>query len=187
MNQAFDDGVRRFDENPRRNAYITRLNNCNCIFTAICLDLHDVNKIFHGICLVLCPSLPALLAILTTRKWFTERNRRPRSLTRGAGSSCHRERHLRNRGVRSCGRHQEGFYQHPGIKILSKNQNSLGTRDRGLRVRTDLLTAFPRIKAAGQDPFAMAQEVTQVGYKIMKGKAPESKTILIPVTLVVLA
>ena len=30
----------------------------------------------------------------------------------------------------------------------------------------------------------MAQEATQVGYKIMKGRAPESKIILIPVTLV---
>jgi len=125
------------------------------------------------------------------------------------------------------------FNQHPDIKILSKDQNSLGTRDGGLRVMTDLLTAFPKIDAvfaindpaaigsdlaarqaqrkdlfvvgvdgspdavnalkepgslfaatAAQDPFAMAQKATQIGYEIMKGKPLESKTILIPVTLV---
>jgi ribose transport system substrate-binding protein len=125
------------------------------------------------------------------------------------------------------------FNQHPDIKILSKDQNSLGTRDGGLRVMTDLLTAFPKIDAvfaindpaaigsdlaarqaqrkdlfvvgvdgspdavnalkepgslfaatAAQDPFAMAQKATQIGYEIMNGKPPESKTILIPVTLV---
>jgi ribose transport system substrate-binding protein len=131
------------------------------------------------------------------------------------------------------GRRHEGSYQHPDIKILSKDQNSLGTRDGGLRVMTDLLTAFPKIDAvfaindpaairsdlaarqaqrkdlfvvgvdgspdavnalkepgslfaatAAQDPFAMAQKATQIGYEIMNGKPPESKTILIPVTLV---
>lgn len=125
------------------------------------------------------------------------------------------------------------FKQHPDIKILSKDQNSMGTRDGGLRVMTDLLTAFPKIDAvfaindpaaigsdlalgqaqrqdcfvvgvdgspdavsalkepgslfaatAAQDPFAMAQKATEIGYEIMSGKAPESKTILIPVTLV---
>jgi ribose transport system substrate-binding protein len=125
------------------------------------------------------------------------------------------------------------FNQHPEIKILSKDQNSMGTRDGGLRVMTDLLTAFPKIDAvfaindpaaigsdlalrqaqrqdcfvvgvdgspdavsalkepgslfaatAAQDPFAMAQKATEIGYQIMNGKIPESKTILIPVTLV---
>ena len=125
------------------------------------------------------------------------------------------------------------FQQHPEIKILSKDQNSLGTRDGGLRVMTDLLTAFPKIDAvfaindpaaigsdlaarqaqrqdcfvvgvdgspdavsalkepgslfaatAAQDPFAMAQKATEIGYEIMNGKIPETKTILIPVTLV---
>jgi ribose transport system substrate-binding protein len=125
------------------------------------------------------------------------------------------------------------FNQHPDIKILSKDQNSMGTRDGGLRVMTDLLTAFPKIDAvfaindpaaigsdlalrqaqrqdcfvvgvdgspdavsalkepgslfaatAAQDPFAMAQKATEIGYEIMNGKIPESKTILIPVTLV---
>jgi len=125
------------------------------------------------------------------------------------------------------------FQQHPEIKILSRDQNSLGTRDGGLRVMTDLLTAFPKIDAvfaindpaaigsdlaarqaqrqdcfvvgvdgspdavsalkepgslfaatAAQDPFAMAQTATEIGYEIMNGKIPETKTILIPVTLV---
>ena len=125
------------------------------------------------------------------------------------------------------------FNQHPDIKILSKDQNSTGTRDGGLRVMTDLLTAFPKIDAvfaindpaaigsdlalrqaqrqdclvvgvdgspdavsalkepgslfaatAAQDPFAMAQKATEIGYEIMNGKTPEFKTILIPVTLV---
>jgi ribose transport system substrate-binding protein len=125
------------------------------------------------------------------------------------------------------------FQQHPEIKILSRDQNSLGTRDGGLRVMTDLLTAFPKIDAvfaindpaaigsdlaarqaqrqdcfvvgvdgspdavsalkepgslfaatAAQDPFAMAQKATEIGYEIMNGKIPETKTILIPVTLV---
>jgi ribose transport system substrate-binding protein len=125
------------------------------------------------------------------------------------------------------------FQQHPEIKILSRDQNSLGTRDGGLRVMTDLLTAFPKIDAvfaindpaaigsdlaarqaqrqdcfvvgvdgspdavnalkepgslfaatAAQDPFGMAQKATEIGYEIMNGKIPESKTILIPVTLV---
>jgi ribose transport system substrate-binding protein len=125
------------------------------------------------------------------------------------------------------------FQQHPEIKILSRDQNSLGTRDGGLRVMTDLLTAFPKIDAvfaindpaaigsdlaarqaqrqdcfvvgvdgspdavsalkepgslfaatAAQDPFAMAQKATEIGYQIMNGEVPETKTILIPVTLV---
>jgi ribose transport system substrate-binding protein len=37
---------------------------------------------------------------------------------------------------------------------------------------------------AAQDPFAMAQKATEIGYEIMNGKTPELKTILIPVTLV---
>jgi ribose transport system substrate-binding protein len=125
------------------------------------------------------------------------------------------------------------FQQYPEIKILSRDQNSLGTRDGGLRVMTDLLTAFPKIDAvfaindpaaigsdlaarqaqrqdcfvvgvdgspdavnalkepgslfaatAAQNPFAMAQKATEIGYEIMNGRIPESKTILIPVTLV---
>jgi ribose transport system substrate-binding protein len=45
----------------------------------------------------------------------------------------------------------------PGIKILSQDQNAGGSRDGGLRVMTDLLTAFPKIDAvfAINDPTAI--------------------------------
>jgi ribose transport system substrate-binding protein len=45
----------------------------------------------------------------------------------------------------------------PGIKILSQDQNAGGSRDGGLRVMTDLLTAFPKIDAvfAINDPSAI--------------------------------
>ena len=39
------------------------------------------------------------------------------------------------------------FAKAPGIKILSDGQNAGGNRDGGLRVMTDLLTAFPKIDA----------------------------------------
>ena len=39
------------------------------------------------------------------------------------------------------------FKKHPDIKILSQDQNAGGSRDGGLRVMTDLLTAFPKIDA----------------------------------------
>jgi ribose transport system substrate-binding protein len=47
--------------------------------------------------------------------------------------------------------------QNPGIKILSQDQNAGGSRDGGLRVMTDLLTAFPKIDAvfAINDPTAI--------------------------------
>jgi ribose transport system substrate-binding protein len=53
------------------------------------------------------------------------------------------------------------FNQHPDIKILSKDQNSYGTRDGGLRVMTDLLTAFPKIDAvfAINDPAAIGSDL----------------------------
>ena len=41
----------------------------------------------------------------------------------------------------------EVFKQHPDIKILSQDQNAGGSRDGGLRVMTDLLTAFPKLDA----------------------------------------
>ena len=37
--------------------------------------------------------------------------------------------------------------KYPGIKILSQDQNAGASRDGGLRVMTDLLTAFPKIDA----------------------------------------
>ena len=39
------------------------------------------------------------------------------------------------------------FGKYPGIKILSDGQNAGGNREGGLRVMTDLLTAFPKIDA----------------------------------------
>jgi ribose transport system substrate-binding protein len=41
----------------------------------------------------------------------------------------------------------EVLKQHPDIKILSQDQNAGGSRDGGLRVMTDLLTAFPKLDA----------------------------------------
>jgi ribose transport system substrate-binding protein len=41
----------------------------------------------------------------------------------------------------------EVFKKHPDIKILSQDQNAGGSRDGGLRVMTDLLTAFPKLDA----------------------------------------
>src|SRR4029077_13576683 len=51
----------------------------------------------------------------------------------------------------------EVLKQHPDIKILSQDQNAGGSRDGGLRVMTDLLTAFPKIDAvfAINDPSAI--------------------------------
>jgi ribose transport system substrate-binding protein len=39
------------------------------------------------------------------------------------------------------------FGKNPDIKILSQDQNAGGSRDGGLRVMTDLLTAFPKVDA----------------------------------------
>jgi ribose transport system substrate-binding protein len=51
----------------------------------------------------------------------------------------------------------EVIRQQPGIKILSQDQNAGGSRDGGLRVMTDLLTAFKQIDAvfAINDPTAI--------------------------------
>ena len=51
----------------------------------------------------------------------------------------------------------EELKKSPGIKILSQDQNAGGSRDGGLRVMTDLLTAFPKIDAvfAINDPTAI--------------------------------
>src|SRR6202049_3567309 len=51
----------------------------------------------------------------------------------------------------------EVMKKYPGIKILSQDQNAGGSRDGGLRVMTDLLTAFPKIDAvfAINDPSAI--------------------------------
>ncbi len=51
----------------------------------------------------------------------------------------------------------EEIKKHPDIKILSQDQNAGGSRDGGLRVMTDLLTAFKKIDAvfAINDPTAI--------------------------------
>jgi Periplasmic binding protein domain len=45
----------------------------------------------------------------------------------------------------------EVFKKHPDIKILSQDQNAGGSRDGGLRIMTDLLTAFPKLDARLRD------------------------------------
>jgi ribose transport system substrate-binding protein len=51
----------------------------------------------------------------------------------------------------------EVIKKYPDIKIVSQDQNAGGSRDGGLRVMTDLLTAFPKIDAvfAINDPTAI--------------------------------
>jgi ribose transport system substrate-binding protein len=51
----------------------------------------------------------------------------------------------------------EEIKKYPDIKILSQDQNAGGSRDGGLRVMTNLLTAFPKIDAvfAINDPSAI--------------------------------
>src|ERR1700683_2878986 len=51
----------------------------------------------------------------------------------------------------------EEIKKSPDIKVLSQDQNAGGSRDGGLRVMTDLLTAFPKIDAvfAINDPSAI--------------------------------
>jgi ribose transport system substrate-binding protein len=51
----------------------------------------------------------------------------------------------------------EAIKKYPDIKIVSQDQNAGGSRDGGLRVMTDLLTAFPKIDAvfAINDPTAI--------------------------------
>src|ERR1700726_868797 len=124
----------------------------------------------------------------------------------------------------------EEISKHPDLKIVSQDQNAGGSRDGGLRVMSDLLTAFPKIDAvfaindptaigcdlaakqaqrkeffivgvdgspeivpflkdpasliaapAAQDPYMMAQEAVEIGYKIMQAK---QDLTLIPVGLI---
>jgi ribose transport system substrate-binding protein len=51
----------------------------------------------------------------------------------------------------------EEINKHPDLKIISQDQNAGGSRDGGLRVMSDLLTAFPHIDAvfAINDPTAI--------------------------------
>ena len=56
---------------------------------------------------------------------------------------------------------KEVIAKYPDIKILSENQNANGNREGGLRVMTDLLTAFPKIDAvfAINDPTGIGCEL----------------------------
>lgn len=56
---------------------------------------------------------------------------------------------------------QDVFAQHPGINVLSDNQNAGGNREGGLRVMTDLLTAFDQIDAvfAINDPTGIGADL----------------------------
>ena len=51
----------------------------------------------------------------------------------------------------------EEIKKHPDLKVISQDQNAGGSRDGGLRVMSDLLTAFPHIDAvfAINDPTAI--------------------------------
>ncbi len=53
------------------------------------------------------------------------------------------------------------FKKNPGIKVLSQDQNAGGSRDGGLRVMTDLLTANPKLDAvfAINDPTGIGCEL----------------------------
>lgn len=53
------------------------------------------------------------------------------------------------------------FAKYPGIKVLSDGQNAGGNREGGLRVMTDLLTAFPKLDAvfAINDPTGIGCEL----------------------------
>jgi ribose transport system substrate-binding protein len=57
--------------------------------------------------------------------------------------------------------------KHPDIKILSQDQNAGGSRDGGLRVMSDLLTAFPKIDAVFgvNDPTAIGCELASTQAK----------------------
>ncbi len=56
---------------------------------------------------------------------------------------------------------QDVFARHPGITVLSDNQNAGGNREGGLRVMTDLLTAFDEIDAvfAINDPTGIGADL----------------------------
>ena len=56
---------------------------------------------------------------------------------------------------------QDVFTQYPGINVLSDNQNAGGNREGGLRVMTDLLTAFDQIDAvfAINDPTGIGADL----------------------------
>jgi ribose transport system substrate-binding protein len=70
----------------------------------------------------------------------------------------------------------EIFKKNPGIKILSQDQNAGGSRDGGLRVMTDLLTAFPKIGAV----FAI-NDPTGIGCDLAAKQANRSEFFIVGV------
>ena len=70
----------------------------------------------------------------------------------------------------------EIFKKNPGIKILSQDQNAGGSRDGGLRVMTDLLTAFPKIDAV----FAI-NDPTGIGCDLAAKQANRSEFFIVGV------
>jgi len=66
------------------------------------------------------------------------------------------------------------FAKYPGIKILSDGQNAGGNREGGLRVMTDLLTAFPKIDAV----FAI-NDPTGIGCDLAIKQAKRSKDMFV--------
>ncbi len=66
------------------------------------------------------------------------------------------------------------FAKYPGIKILSDSQNAGGNREGGLRVMTDLLTAFPKIDAV----FAI-NDPTGIGCDLAIKQAKKQKQMFV--------
>jgi ribose transport system substrate-binding protein len=66
---------------------------------------------------------------------------------KGKGADGDRERSSDHLSARPCGGCARSAKKHPDIKILSQDQNAGGSRDGGLRIMTDLLTANPTLDA----------------------------------------
>jgi ribose transport system substrate-binding protein len=72
--------------------------------------------------------------------------------------------------VKGC---KQVFAKSPGIKVLSDNQNAGGSRDGGLKVMTDLLTAHPKLDAV----FAI-NDPTGIGCELAMKQAGRSGIII---------
>jgi ribose transport system substrate-binding protein len=70
----------------------------------------------------------------------------------------------------------EEIKKHPDIKILSQDQNAGGSRDGGLRVMSDLLTAFKQIDAV----FAI-NDPTAIGCDLAAKQAPRKEFFIVGV------
>jgi ribose transport system substrate-binding protein len=69
---------------------------------------------------------------------------------------------------------KEVLAKYPDIKILSENQNAGGNREGGLRVMTDILTAFPKIDAI----FAI-NDPTGIGCELAMKQAKREKEMFV--------